>query len=260
MRIRSYDIAPALQPYIKLICTMECNDDADTNYIRVLPDACVELFLNYTTTPVAIIDNQLYKNSIATFRMSRPVDVHMRKGQGVVAICFHAGMAYEFIRIPMNALSDSTVALADIWGCVTEEMEDKMASSPHNEARIGLIQKYLIKMLGNGNEDRQLTYCLRQMQLSAGEISAGKLAADAGLSLRHLARKFQEHIGLSPKEYLRVSRFIRSLDHLKRYPAQSLTEIAYESGYYDQAHFIRDYKDYTGYTPGQIIKSPHILY
>lgn len=80
MHIKSYDIIPALQPYVKLICTMECDDDADTSYIRVLPDACVELFLNYTSTPVAIISNKLHQRSIVTFRMSRPKDVQMRKG------------------------------------------------------------------------------------------------------------------------------------------------------------------------------------
>ena len=46
---------------------MECDDDTDTSYIRVLPDACVELFLNYTSTPVAIIDNELHKRSILLF-------------------------------------------------------------------------------------------------------------------------------------------------------------------------------------------------
>jgi AraC-like DNA-binding protein len=239
---------------------MECEDDADTSYIRVLPDACVELFLNYTSTPVAIIGNELHKRSIVTFRMSRPMDVQMRKGAGVVAICFHPGMAYKFIQIPMHALSDTTTALADIWDCMAAEIEDKMAGSSNNEERISLVQKYLFKELGNGKDDFQIVHCLRQVRLSEGLIPVGRLVSETGLSQRHLSRKFQEYVGLSPKEYLRVSRFIHSLDHLKRYPVFSLTEVAYKSGYYDQAHFIRDYKDYTGYTPGQVVRAWHILY
>jgi AraC-like DNA-binding protein len=239
---------------------MECEDDADTSYIRVLPDACVELFLNYTSTPVAIIGNELHKRSIVTFRMSRPMDVQMRKGAGVVAICFHPGMAYKFIQIPMHALSDTTTALADIWDCMAAEIEDKMAGSSNNEERISLVQKYLFKELGNGKDDFQIVHCLRQVRLSEGLIPVGRLVSETGLSQRHLSRKFQEYVGLSPKEYLRVSRFIHSLDHLKRYPVFSLTEVAYKSGYYDQAHFIRDYKDYTGYTPRQVVRARHILY
>ncbi|PTS97356.1 hypothetical protein DBR11_17270 [Pedobacter sp. HMWF019] len=67
MRLQFYDVIPSLQPYIKLICSMGCDGEADRQYIRVLPDTCVELFVNYTNSPVAIIDNELHKRSIITF-------------------------------------------------------------------------------------------------------------------------------------------------------------------------------------------------
>lgn len=239
---------------------MECGDDVDTSHIRVLPDACVELFLNYTNTPVAIISDTIYKRSIVTFRMSQPVDVQMRKGAGVVAICFQPGMAYKFIQMPMHTLSDTTTAVADVWGSMAAEIEDKMAGCSNNEERVSLAQKYLLKELANSKDDLQIAHCLKQVRLSGGLIPVGKLVFDSGLSQRHLSRKFQEYVGLSPKEYLRVSRFILSLDHLKRYPVLSLTDIAYRSGYYDQAHFIRDYRNYTGYTPGQVVHARNILY
>src|SRR5918993_3486735 len=115
MRLQFYDIIPELQHYVKLICSMDCDLDADTRHIRVLPDACVELFLNYTSTPVAIIGNEAYNRSIITFRMSRPMDVQMRKGSGCLAICFHPGRAYRFLHLPMNVVTDTTVLLDDIW-------------------------------------------------------------------------------------------------------------------------------------------------
>lgn len=259
MHIQTYDIIPALQPYIKLICTIACDNEAETNHIRVLPDACVELFFNYTSTPVAIIADQLYKRSIVTSRMSRPMDVQMRKGAGVVAICFYPGMAYKFIQVPMHTLSDTTVTLTDIWGRMATEIEENMAGARCNEQRASLIQQCLFKQMAHVKEELHITHCLKQAKLSGGQIPVEKLTCNAGLSQRQLSRKFQEYVGLSPKEYLRVSRFLFSLDHLKTYPAFSLTEIACKSGYYDQAHFIRDYKDYTGYTPGQVLHSPHIL-
>ncbi len=239
---------------------MECENDVDTSCIRVLPDACVELFLNYTSTPVAIIGDELHERSIVTFRMSRPTDIQMRKGTGVIAICFYPGMAYKFIQAPMHVLSDTTTSLTNIWGCIAAEIEDEMAGSSNNEVRVSLVQKHLFKELANGKDDLQIAHCIKQVGVSRGGISVGKLVCDTGLSQRHLSRKFQEYVGLSPKEYLRVSRFILSLGHLKRYPVFSLTEVAYKSGYYDQAHFIRDYKDYTGYTPGQLVRARHILY
>ena len=260
MRMQLYDIIPTLRPFVKLICSMDCDDDADTHHIRVLPDACVELFISYTSTPVAIIGNELYKQSIITFRMSRPMDVQMRKGAGCLAICFHPGMAYKFFHLPMHVLTDTTTVLADVWKGMASEIEDKLANACNNDVRVFIIQQYLAQQLAHSKDDKQIAWCLQLAQTSTDSLSVKQLTDETGLSQRHLSRKFQQCIGLSPKEYLRVSRFIKSLQHLKKYPDHSLTDVAYESGYYDQAHFIRDYKAYTGLTPGEVVQSRDILY
>jgi len=260
MRLQLYDIIPKLQPYIKLICTMDCDEAADTFHIRVLPDTCVELFVNYTSSPVAIIGNELHKRSIITFRMSRHMDVQMRKGAGCLAICFRPGMAYSFFHVPMHILSNTTIALSDVWSGMAEEIEDKLACICNNDERVDLVQKYLLQQLASDKRDLQVAHCLNEAQISGGLIPVSKLTNDVGLSQRHLSRKFQQCVGLSPKEYLRVSRFIQSLNLLKKYPTLSLTEVAYESGYYDQAHFNRDYKVYTGHSPGEVVHARHILY
>ena len=260
MRMQLYDIIPTLQPFVKLICSMDCDDDTDTRQILVLPDACVELFINYTSTPVAIIGNELYKQSIVTFRMSRPMDVQMRKGAGCLAICFHPGMGYKFFRLPMHVFTDTTTLLDDVWKDMASEIEDKLANACNNDERVSIIQQYLLQQSTQSRDDRQIAWCLQQAQASTYTLSVKQLTHGAGLSQRHLSRRFQQCIGLSPKEYLGVNRFIKSLQHLKKYPAHSLTAIAYESGYYDQAHFIRDYKTYTGHTPGEVADSQHILY
>ena len=260
MRIQSYDIIPNLRPYVKLICTMECDEDTDTNHIRVLPDTCVELFLNYTSTPVAIIGDELHKRSIISARMSRPMEVQMRKGTGCLAICFHPGMAYQFFQIPMHILSDTTAALADVWTNLSQEIEDQLACAPDHKTRVTLAQNYLLQQLHIDKNDSQLAYYLQQAQRSGGLANVSQLAIDAGISQRHLSRKFQQHLGLSPKEYLRICRFLQSLQYLKKHPVLSLTEIAYKSGYYDQSHFNRDYKNYTGCAPAQFVQAKDILY
>lgn len=255
-----YNIIPSLQPYIKLICTMDCDDGTDTSHVRVLPDTCVELFVNYTSTPIAIIGDELYKRSIISFRMSRPMDIQMRKGAGCLAICFYPGMAYKFFHLPMQMLTDTNAALSDVWSKLAEEIEDKLAAARNNDTRVFIVQNYLLRQLTRGKNDLQVACCLQQVQNTTGLVSVSKLSNDTGISQRHLSRKFQQYIGLSPKEYLRVYRFIQSLTHIKKHPVLSLTEIAYKSGYYDQAHFNRDYKTYTGCTPAELVHAPHILY
>ena len=260
MRLQLYNIVPPLQPYIKVICSMDCDGDADTRHIRVLPDACVELFINYTSTPIATISNQLHKESIVSFRMTKPMDVQMRKGSGCLAICFNPGMAYRFFQLPMHLLSDSTTALAELWNNNAAEIEEQLADASDNHARAVILQNHLLKLLADKEHDSHIELCLKQIQVPGRLNTVGDLTARTGLSQRHLSRKFQTYVGLPPKEYLRVSRFLRSLSYLKKHPDFSLTTIAYESGYYDQAHFIRQYRAYTGYTPREVVNAKHILY
>lgn len=259
MRLQCHDILPALRPYLKLICTMEAEEAMDTQMIKVLPDTCVELFINYTNSPIAMIEKALHHRSIVSFRMSKPMDVQMRKGAGCMAICFHPGMAYPFFRMPMHELSNKTIALAELWPAMAANLEDELSGLYTHAARVALVQKYLLQQLASNYLDQQVGHCLQQAQLSGGSITVNELSAQLGLSQRQLSRKFQENIGLSPKAYLRVSRFVQSLAQLKKYPALSLTAIACESGYYDQAHFIRDYQTYTGHSPGEVFSLPHIL-
>ncbi len=239
---------------------MECEEEADWNQVRVLPDTCVELFLNYTNSPIAVIDRALHKRSIVSFRLSRPVDVQMRKGSGCLAVCFYPGMAYPFIPVPTHLFRDTTVNFCDIWNGPISELEDKLACIPNDEGRSSAVQDFLLGHLELKKQDRQVAYCLNKAKLTRGTINVHKLAEETGLSQRQLSRRFHQSVGLSPKEYLGVCRFNSSLQYLVEYPRISLTEIAHLSGYYDQAHFIRDYKVYTGHSPGEVVAAGHILF
>jgi AraC-like DNA-binding protein len=124
-----------------------------------------------------------------------------------------------------------------------------------------ILQQYLLKELKkNYKEDKTIEYCLWQINCAKGQLSIGNLSDTAGISNRQLLRRFNDQVGLTPKEFARITKFINSLSILKKYPAMSLTEMAYESGYYDQAHFIHDYKEFSGYSPGQLLASNHCVY
>ncbi|WP_256005656.1 AraC family transcriptional regulator [Pedobacter deserti] len=260
MQLQLYDIKPKLAPYVKSICTMECDEDADTSHVRVLPDACVEIFLNYTNPPVAVIDGQLYTRSIVTFRMNRYADVRMRKGSGCVALCFYPGMAQHFFKVPMSELANTTTPLSDLWKLNSDMLEEQLALCSSALEKVNILQNYLITQLTGSKTDAVFVYCMKHIEHAKGNLSAGDISGLSGLSQRQLSRKFGHNLGLPPKEYLRVTRFIYSLRQLKYYPNHSLTELAHRSGYYDQAHFIRDYKEFTGCTPGVLVRSDHILY
>jgi AraC-like DNA-binding protein len=265
MQLRLYTIEPALQPFVKVICSME-NQGKDNGLppFRSLPDTCTELFISYIDSAPTVISGKstaTYQRSFLISRMSRFMDVQSPPISGLLTVCFYPGSAKHFFELPMNEIANDVIGLQDLWKGMITEIEDRVASAKTNEERVMILQHYLLKELNkNYKADKTIQYCLWQMNSTKGQLSIGNLSEDAGISNRQLLRRFNDQVGLSPKEFARITKFISSLTVLKQYPDMSLTEIAYESGYYDQAHFIHDFKEFSGYSPGQLLASTHCIY
>ena len=265
MKLELYSILPELQPYVKVICSME-NDSPNTSIspVRVLPDTCVELFVNFnssqdalaTVTGKKVFDNS---QSFVISRMSNFMDVQMKSKTGFISVCFYPSTAYLFFNLPMKEVADSLTDLHYLWATEAKEMEEEIGNACTKEQKVMLIQQYLLKQLNKNKFDKTIAYCVDEIRKANNPFSVAGLANKVGISQRQLSRKFNHCIGLSTKEFIHISRFIDSLVYLKKYPDRSLTDIAYESGYYDQAHFIHDYKTFAGLTPGAVLNAGNLV-
>jgi len=243
---------------------MDCTEAGDEEPFRVLPDTCVELFIRYTDTLVATVSGntvQGNKRSFISFRMSAFVDVQMQPGSGCIAVCLYPGAAYNFFSIPMSEYSNGAIELRNVWKNSAAEMEEKVALAKSNNQRVEIIQNYLLAQLAkNYKNEAEMQHCLWQINLLKAQSSVQSLVQKTNISHRTLNRKFHSHIGLSPKEYVRISRFLYSLSSIKQNPETNFTEIAHENGYYDQAHFIHDFREYTGITPKELFSGKRIVF
>ena len=265
MKLRLYNVIPPLQPYIKIICSMESeNTGCNTSSFRVLPDTCVELFVNYEGSPQTVTADGLANkqpNCFIVSRMSRYMDVQDHGRSSFISVCFLPGAAAHFFPVAMHEVSDAVIDLGDLWKNAAVEMEERVSFAVNNHERVAIIQEYLWRQLEKiKKSDTTVEHWLWQVNFFKGQLSVEDLSRKVNISQRQLGRRFNQTVGLSPKEFSRVTRFIHSLTHLKKYPSLSLTEIAYESGYYDQAHFIHDYKSYAGLSPGELVANTNILY
>lgn len=266
MKLELYTILPELLPYVKAICSME-SDTGTSDFIspiRVLPDACVELFVNFSGNQESlstVTGKKVFTNSqsFVISRMSNFMDVQMKSKTGFISICFYPSTAYLFFQLPMNEVADSLTDLHYLWSTDAKAMEEEVGNALNNVQRGGIIQHYLLKQLNRNRFDKAIDYCIQQINKKNRPYSVTELANKVGMSQRHLSRKFNQCIGLSTKEFIHINRFIDSLVYLKKYPAMSLTDIAYESGYYDQAHFIHDYKTFSGLTPGGVLNAGNLI-
>lgn len=265
MKLELYAILPELQTYVKAICSMESDGvSSSISSVRVLPDACVELFINFSNSQdsfATVTGKKVFENSqsFVISRMSSFMDVQMKNKTGFISICFYPNTAYLFFQLPMNEVADSLTDLHELWHIEAKEMEEEVGSTGSEEQKVAIIQRYLLRQLNRNRFDKTVEYCVQEINRNHKPFSVAELANKVGISQRQLSRKFNHCLGLSTKEFIHINRFIDSLVYLKKYPSMNLTDIAYESGYYDQAHFIHDYKTFAGLTPSAVLNAGNLI-
>lgn len=264
MKTELYPILSELQPYVKVICSMESDTYTDTSSFRVLPDTCVELFINFNNNQdsfTTVRGHRIFdtSQSFVISRMSDFMDIQLTNTTRFISICFYPSTAYLFFQLPMSEVANNLTNLHDLWKTEAKKLEEEIQQVRTNEQKVLAAQQHLLKQLRRNKTDKTINYCMQTLKKANSAFSVAELANKVGVSQRQLSRKFNQCLGLSTKEFIHVSRFIGSLTHLKRYPAISLTDVAYASGYYDQAHFIHDYKTFTGLTPSALLSARNII-
>lgn len=161
----------------------------------------------------------------------------------------------------MKEIANGIVDLKLVWNNLAKEIEERIVESLTSDQRVNRLQQYLLMQLSkNGKADITVDHCLNLIYSTKGQIRVEDLATNTGMSNRQLVRKFNDTIGLSPKEFARIIKFISSLHYLKQNSETNLSAVAHNLGYYDQAHFIHDFKEYSGLTPGQFLTLDNVFY
>lgn len=261
IQFRDHPIHPALRPFVKCIWSME-GDEGLTSLPRerILPDCCVELVFHFQDpfrTHFASGTSALQPRSFVVGQMNRFLEIEPAGGIGFVAVRFHARGAYSFFARPLSEVAAGVVALEDLWPARAGEWTEKIATAPNWSRRLQYLDSLLLGLLReNRRSDRAVDRALEIIEAERTPMLISRLAAQIGVSCRQLSRQFQGAIGVSPKEYLRVSRFLRAVRLVSEPAPASLAEIALECGYYDQAHFNHEFREFAGLSPGQLASFP----
>jgi AraC-like DNA-binding protein len=159
---------------------------------------------------------------------------------------------HMLLGVPLHEISNRVVELADLLGREADELVERLAGLPGWEERFSLLDAVLGARLREARPPSpSIAWSLRRLRATAGAVSVSELAAELGCSRRHLVAGFREEVGLPPKRVARILRFERVLSRLDREGGLRLGDIAADCGYYDQPHLNRDFRDFTGASPGE---------
>jgi AraC-like DNA-binding protein len=152
--------------------------------------------------------------------------------------------------LPMDQLADRALDVGDVLGRLGEWMVDRMATSPAWEGRFELLDRVIGARLATTPGPAPATWrAWRRLRETGGTVRVDALARVLGMSRRHLAETFRRDVGVPPKTFARIVRFRAARSRLGDDPGSSLATVAAMSGYYDQSHLDREFRDLAGMTP-----------
>lgn len=256
---------PLIAKYVKLIWIQEFDAPGKSVPIeRIVADGIVEVVFHFGDSFITYYaDNTIEKQpaSFAIAQLNRPIQIQPNGRIGIIAVRFFHWGAYHFFNTPIHEFADKAIDIKYLWQEKGLEVEDRINNARSNKERIDIIETFLIQQL-NQNYGKQSTVdpLIRYVQLYKGKLSIDELLEKTGLGERTLERKFRSSVGISPKQLSRLTRFLHSCKCIRQQYLKSLTQIGLECGYHDQAHFIRDFKNFSGLTPKEFRLNLNIHY
>lgn len=265
IRYREYPLHPALVPFVKCLWSLESDGPIrGAGRERILPDSCVELVFHFRDPYRSHFhDGQtaLQPRSFVVGQMRRFLEIEPAGRAGLLAVRFHARGAYLFFHRPLRELAAGVVDLEDVWRDRAREWTERIAQAKDMGARVRFIERALLSLLReNGRTEPAVDRALEVIEAMRGQVRVDELAAEIGVSCRHLTRQFERAVGLSPKEFGRVSRFLHALQVMTAGQGRSLTDVALDCGFFDQAHFNHEFRELAGMSPGELLTFPNVSY
>ena len=221
----------------------------------IVPDGYMEMIFHYGDKYMqytACGSTILQPRSFVIGQLSRPLKIQPTGNTGIFSVRFKPDGFRHLSKVPLKELEDTAVGLDQVFGQQGNVLRHDILHAKSTEERIAIAEKFLTVRMSDSHVIRDLLKSTYDIILETqGQISVGKISALQQVNRRNIERKFATEIGLSPKKFSKIIRMQHTLSRLLNKDSQGLTALAYEGGYYDQAHFIKDFKDLTGVTPGE---------
>jgi AraC-like DNA-binding protein len=255
MNYQEYAPADKLKPFILTYYTLELNGEEEY-FDTAFATGCVEMMFNigegiwqtkkadgYQTHPSAELWGQVLE----------PISFKaIGKNNRMFGVRFYPESASLFLDDDVFHFNNQISSLHDAMGNDIPLLHERIFEAASIQEKINIFdQFFLSKLIRNEkylNKTRLVKSALTQINLKEGYLDLEKIANQYNISSRYLNKLFVQNLGVSPKQYHQIIRFQQSLQLLNK-GADSLTTIAYQSGYFDQSHFIKEFKKFTHTLP-----------
>jgi len=253
MNYRRFKPSAAVSRFVEFYWTLEDKSQATGNQI-VIPDGRSGIIINFAT-PFQSNANGAWIGQPECFfvgQITGPLLLRAAGPSGMIGIQFRPHGAAHLLEMPMHEVTDSAVALEHISRRLFRALEG-VRDLPTLARAVGAIDPILHAFAKNTSADfDSITQAIQDIERTSGLISIDDVANRIGLSTRQLQRRFAERVGISPKLFSRMQRF-QGVLRTTEDPSANWVTAAIHNGYYDQAHLIRDFRQFSGKPPTALL-------
>ncbi len=253
MKIERHIPIDTLKPFIKDFMFIESENGMEN---KILPDTSMTIAFRYkgmVTYEEQGVKNGLPVSAVSGLRKSSRLLCYSQH-TATLLIVFKQGGASAFFNEPLYELFGLTVSLDSfISTSKLKEVEEQLAEAKNNLQRVFVIEQFLLSKLKEPKFDFLILNAIQKIQLANGNIRIKKLITDLHISQDPFEKRFRRLAGTSPKQFSSIVRLRNVIENYSQ--VENLTDAAFTAGYFDQAHFIKDFKTFTGQTPQDFFKS-----
>ncbi len=247
MRFDCYIPCDILKPYIKTFAIAETEEE---QAYKVLPDTGLVIGFQYTGRLWhQTQDKQVLLDSAGLTGLHDSYRIFKNSTDiGTVLVYFKETGAAAFFKQPIHELFRESVSLDNFM--LRSELlllEEQLCEAAADDIRIQVIERFLLSKLQHPEPDQLVLGALALIHKSKGTIRMKELVLQLHTSHSPLEKRFRQLVGASPKKFASIVRFKYAIHQYN--PQNLLTSLGYEAGFYDQAHFIKEFKNFTGETP-----------
>jgi AraC-like DNA-binding protein len=223
---------------------------------RLMPDGSIQLVINLKQDEARIYDREnldkytQLSGALLCGPHSSFFVIDTAQQASVIGIHFKPGGAFPFFKMPAGELHNLHVSLEDLWGHEAGFLRECLLEAQTPERKFQVLEQCLLKQAFKPLERHRAVDCALGLFRNIHTAPAmTELAGHIGISSRRLIQLFSNEVGLTPKLFARVRRFQQVLQQIRTGADFSWADMAMSCGYFDQAHFIHDFKEFSGINP-----------
>ena len=228
---------------------------------RFLPNGGIELIIDLTPEPKFTYDEtgtlELQKCTRAWVSGIRTGFITITAGDGgsMMLVFFHPHAARTFFGCSMLEVTDKVIDAELVLGESVLALREQILNTPDPDDKVNTVERWLMERMASSSRDQALaSFATERIIRRPCSQAIDQLAIDAGVSHKHLISVFKRTLGVTPKQFQRIHRFQRVLNAIETGQGVNWTDVALDCGFYDQAHFSKEFRHFSGFTPSEYIQ------